>query len=270
MTSGTPDKREEELVTPPAGLSQPAGDSDAHHEGVAAPHLARSAAIRKHVDSFDGDLDAAEKAASRTLTIGPAVLPLVLGMMGVFVSRFLPHSGKVLGLDVLFFSDTAQAYVTTVPERIYIWLAIIGPFLLTLATLMTRSMGIALLAWAVSGAAMFYSLFAIWMRQSRPPTEPGVGPSIGLVLGAVACTVVAITLSFLVFRRSALQRAMAQARSIVPERDDVAVVQDSILDSEQRAAAAAVIVDDRRARAAARRRHRNDAGGTQQPSCTQS
>ena len=83
-------------------------------------------------------------------------------------------------MDVLFYSDTAQQYVTTVPERIYMWLALIAAVLLNAATLVTRSALVAYLTWFFSGAAMFYSVFAIWMRQSRPPTEPGVGPSFWL------------------------------------------------------------------------------------------
>ncbi|PRQ10553.1 hypothetical protein C1Y63_10920 [Corynebacterium sp. 13CS0277] len=221
----------------------------------ASPSSSASSRVARHVAAFDGDTKAAERAAARTVVIGPLLLPIVLGMMGVFVSLFLPHSGRVIGLDVLFFSDTARAYVTTVPERIYIWLAIIGPFLLTVATVVTRSMGIALAAWATSGAAMFYSLFAIWMRQSRPPTEPGSGPSIGLVIGAVSVTIVAVCLSIVVFRRSALQRAMAELRSAPAAPDAVASVQDEILHQEQqRATENSVLVDDRRARAARRRR----------------
>ncbi|WP_075726501.1 hypothetical protein [Corynebacterium aquilae] len=215
--------------------------------------------VAKHLAAHDGDVKAAERAAARTIDLGNAVLPLVIGMMGVFVSLFLPHSGKVIGLDVLFFSDTARAFVTTVPERIYVWLAIIGPFMLTMATIITRNMGIALAAWFSSGCAMFYSLFAIWMRQSRPPTEPGVGPSFGLVLGALSVTLVAVTLSTLVFRRSKLQRSIAELRSSGKAPDPVANLQNEILAEEkQRHQQAAAIVDDRRARAAARRRARGD------------
>ena len=111
------------------------------------------------------------------------------------------------GLDVLFYSDTAQQYVPTVPERIYMWLALIAAVLLNAATLVTRSALIAYLTWFFSGAAMFYSVFAIWMRQSRPPTEPGVGPSFGLIIGTVSVSVVAAALSFVVLRRNSFQAA---------------------------------------------------------------
>ena len=164
---------------------------------------------RDRLAAYRGDLAGAERQASQVVSLGRQQVFMGLGMVGFFLSLFLPHSGKVLGLDVLFYSDTAQQYVTTVPERIYMWLALIAAVLLNAATLVTRSALIAYLTWFFSGAAMFYSVFAIWMRQSRPPTEPGVGPSFGLIIGTVSVSVVAAALSFVVLRRNSFQAALA-------------------------------------------------------------
>lgn len=217
---------------------------------------------RDRLAAYRGDLAGAERQASQVVSLGRQQVFMGLGMVGFFLSLFLPHSGKVLGLDVLFYSDTAQQYVTTVPERIYMWLALIAAVLLNAATLVTRSALIAYLTWFFSGAAMFYSVFAIWMRQSRPPTEPGVGPSFGLIIGTVSVSVVAAALSFVVLRRNSFQAALAEARREEKHHDYVAAVQEKILADEQ---ATAAFVDDRRSRAAQRRAAGRQAAGREQP-----
>lgn len=193
---------------------------------------------------YRDDLAGAERKASQTVVLGQARLLMAIGLVGFFVSLFLPHSGEVLGLDVLFFSDTAQKFVTTLPERVYVWLGVIGVVLLNIGTLVTRSSLIALLTWLFSGSALFYSIFAIWMRQSRPPTEPGVGPSYGLIIGAVSVFIVAIAYSFIVLRRSKFQKALARARVEEKEDDRIAKVQESILAAGRETE----LVDDRRSR----------------------
>lgn len=193
---------------------------------------------------YRDDLAGAERKASQTVTLGRVQTFMAIGMVGFFVSLFLPHSGQVIGLDVLFFSETAQKFVTTVPERIYVWLGVVGVVLLNIGTLVSRSALIALMTWFFSGATLFYSIFAIWMRQSRPPTEPGVGPSFGLMLGAVSVCIVAIAYSFVVLRRSAFQQALAEARVAEKKKDTIAEVQESILAAGRQTE----LVDDRRAR----------------------
>ena len=90
---------------------------------------------RDRLAAYRGDLAGAERQASQVVSLGRQQVFMGLGMVGFFLSLFLPHSGKVLGLDVLFYSDTAQQYVTTVPERICMWLALIAAVLLNAATL---------------------------------------------------------------------------------------------------------------------------------------
>ena len=207
--------------------------------------------------AYRDDLAGAEHKASQVVSLGKQQVFMGIGLVGFFVSLFLPHSGKVIGLDVLFYSSTAQQYVTTVPERIYVWLAVVGVILLNAATLVTRSALIAYFAWFFSGSAMFYSVFAFWMRQSRPPTEPGVGPSFGLFVGAISVAVVAIALSFVVLRRNSFQAALAQARREEERDDTVAKLQGEVMAAQTDHSSA--LVDDRRARVAARRK------GKQQP-----
>lgn len=228
------------------------------------------------VAALGDDLHAAEKQASQTINLRPVQVPMGLAMIAFFLSLFLPHSGSVLGLDVLFNSATAQQFLTTVPERIYTWLGVIGVLVLGAAALFSRYTLVALFSWFFSGCAAFYSIFAIWMRQSRPPTEPGEGPAYGLLLGAVAVWVFALALSRVILKRSALQRAVAHARAQRQEEDEVAKEQLRILRAESLESAAEEDGqpagedqagtgprDTRRQRSAQRRRAREQAQGTQ-------
>ncbi|MFC2698389.1 MAG: hypothetical protein ACFN09_10445, partial [Bifidobacterium dentium] len=104
----------------------------------------------------------------------------------------------VYGFDVLFYSDRAQEMVTTWPERIYVWLALVGGIFLPIGVIVSRSTLVAWVTWVVSGVGWVFGIFAIWMRQSRPPTEPGSGPSFGLIVGFAAIIVIFATISTVV------------------------------------------------------------------------
>lgn len=216
--------------------------------------MSRLKSLEATLAEYGDDLAAAERAHAKDMMIGGERLPLVLGAVGFVASLFFAHSGQVLGLDVLFYSDAAQQYLTTIPERIYVWLGLFGVVFLTLAGVLSRNSLICYLAWFFSGCSMFFAIFAIWMRQSRPPTDPGAGPSIGLVIGAICCAVVGLTWFFVVVRRSPLQEAVFKARRDREAKDSVAAEQLRILESERLAKAMPLQADDRRSAAAQRRR----------------
>ena len=98
------------------------------------------------------------------------------------------------------------------------------------------------------------------MRQSRPPTDPGVGPSFGLIMGAVCVLVAAVSWSFVIVHKSSLQKALdvVRRRGNPRAEDKVAQTQMSILDQEARRINEGqdnpLLVDDRRRRAAQRRK----------------
>ncbi|MEZ2121124.1 MULTISPECIES: hypothetical protein [unclassified Corynebacterium] len=233
-------------------------ESSSNDQGGESTEDRRRRLRQEKLAPYMDDLPGAERRAARILDLGTQQVLLGVGMVAFLMSLFLPHSGQVLGLDVLFFSDTAKNFVTTWPERIYVWTGVVGVLLLTGATIITRSALIAYLAWFFSGTCMFYSLFAIWMRQSRPPTEPGVGPSYGLVLGAVSVTLVALALTRIVLRRSNFQIALAEARRETPQENTVHKVQQELLAAAVERDSHDVYSDDRRSRAAKRRRANRD------------
>jgi len=216
--------------------------------------------VEEHIAAHGGDVAAAEKSAARELTFKGEQVPLGIAMIGFVLSLFFPHSGEVLGIDVLFDSETARFYLTTLPERIYVWAGVVGVVALTVAAIVTRLALVGYLAWFFSGVSLFYSIFAMWMRQSRPPTDPGVGPSFGLIMGAVCVLVAAVSWSFVIVHKSSLQKALDAVRRRGNPRaeDKVAQTQMSILDQEARRINEGqdnpLLVDDRRRRAAQRRK----------------
>lgn len=207
-----------------------------------------------HLEQYRGDLRGAEKKAASELNLGFAVVPMGITAIGLIATYFMPHSGSVLGFDVLFHTEVAQKYFSTTPERIYTVIALIG-VLLTFATLFTRTTVLAFVTWAVTCVQAVYSIFAGWMRQSRPPEQPGDGIAWGLALGIFFSLMLAITMSFVAFRKTSLQKSLAEARREEAHSDPVSRAQQQYLRSglTPHTVTEVEIVDDRRDRVKARR-----------------
>lgn len=212
--------------------------------------------LDQHVKKSGGDLATAERRAGREVDYGPALIPMALGMFAVLMSYFLPHSGQVFGFDVLLYTPKAEGFDTTMPERIYSWLALIGGVLLTVGTIVSRSWLVAWFNWAFAGVGWWYSVFAIWMGQTRPVTSAGEPPSYGLIIGAVGMTIVFLTMTFVLFRRNPLQKALANLRrEMAHENEESRMAQQRLRTGLMERVSTDEIVDDRRARARARRKN---------------
>lgn len=235
-------------------------DSDGAGDARAEANRKRREAIDRRVtqltEQSGGDLAKAERTAAGTIVLGRVTPWLATGLVMVFIAIFLPHSGEVFGYDVLLFSQRAEDFVTTMPERIYAWLALVGGVLLPLGTLFSKSSIVAWVNWAVAAVGTFYCVLAIGFRNSRPPTEPGSGPSIGLFVGGIGMLVIVLALSSRLFRRSAVQTAMNALRRESVHRDEDSRAAQQVLRTGLQPHDEAVVVDDRRARARARRRDR--------------
>ena len=206
---------------------------------------------------YRGDLQAAEKSAARDVNYQPFLAPMAISLFGVLIAIVLPHSGEVHGYDVLFNSPVAQEFNTKLPERAYSWLALTGGILLPIGTIVSRSWLVAWVNWFFAGIAWWYSAFAIWIRQSRPVTDPGEGPAYGLIIAAVCLTILFATLSVLLFRKTPLQKALAQARREEAHRDEASrLKQQRLRTGLEEREQINDFVDDRRAVAAERRRVR--------------
>ncbi|HIW95284.1 MAG TPA: hypothetical protein H9867_02170 [Candidatus Corynebacterium gallistercoris] len=205
--------------------------------------------------AYRHDLEGAERQAAKQVDYSRHLPFMALGLMIPLIGLFMPHSGQVHGYDVLFFSPTAEAFGTTKPERIYAWLCVTA-LLLTVGTIVSRSWLVAWVNWAFAGVAWWYSVFAIWMRQSRPVTDPGEGPAFGLIMCLIGLTILFITMSGVIFKRNPLQLALAKARREEVSRDEEALRAQQRLRTGIEPRENAVIEDDRRARAKARRERR--------------
>ena len=201
---------------------------------------------------YRGDLSGAERKIAGRVVLGRYVPLIVFGFLVPLVMIFLPHAGDVRGYDVLFSTQVAQDGATAKPEMIFSWLRLIT-ILLTIGTLVSKSWIVAWVNWAFAGVAWWYNVFAIWVRQTQPPTESGDGPAIPLLFSLVGLTVLFYALSAVVFQKNPLQRALAAARREEAHRDEESRLAQQRLRTGIEDREDAEIVDDRRARAKARR-----------------
>ncbi|WP_297004921.1 hypothetical protein [uncultured Corynebacterium sp.] len=222
----------------------------------------RTEAINARVDDLaeeaGGDLARAERRAAGTIILGAATTPLLIGILLVVAALFLPHSGEVRGFDVLLFTERSDRFLTTMPERIFVWLAFVGGILLTVATLISKATIVGWANWVVSGIGVFYCFLAVGMRNTRGPDEPGRGPGIGLWLAGLGLLVIVVALSTRIFRRTAVQAAINARRRAAADRDEASQAAQQRLRVGMAAVPRTVDVDDRRARATARRRAREE------------
>lgn len=205
---------------------------------------------------YRGDLSGAERKIAGRVVLGRYVPLIVFGFLVPLVMIFLPHAGDVRGYDVLFNTQVAQGGATAKPETIFSWLRLIA-ILLSIGTLVSKSWIVAWVNWAFAGVAWWYNVFAIWVRQTQPPTESGDGPAIPLMLSLVGLTVLFYALTAVVFQKNSLQRALAAARREEAHRDEESRLAQQRLRTGIEDREDAEIVDDRRARAKARRERKS-------------
>ena len=235
---------------------------DTGSETAAEGRPVTAMAGRDKLAEFRGDLRSAERRAGGEVDLGRNVIVLAALMVGLAFTFFAPHSGFVLGYDVLLDTEVAHRYFTMLPERIYTSILLVG-VLLVLATILTRSSIVAFVTWVVSCIQAAYSVFAGWMRQSRPPSEASEGIGWGLALGIALSILLAITMSYLVFRRTSFQAALFEARREEVHNDPVLRAQQQYLRSGliEHTGTDVAMVDDRRERSKRRRAQREAEAG---------
>lgn len=204
---------------------------------------------------YRDDLGGAERKAARQVVLGRYMPLLAFGFLVPLITIFLPHAGDVRGFDVLFDTPVAQNNDTTKPEMIFSWLRLTA-ILLTIGTIVSKSWMVAWVTWAFAGVAWWYNVFAVWMRQTRPPTLTGDGPAIPLIFSLLGLTVLFIAMSAVVFQKNPLQRALAAARREEAHRDEESRLAQQRLRTGIEECEVAEIVDDRRAHAKARRQRK--------------
>lgn len=236
------------------GNTVPEGAENAENTVPQGAETTETQASEKSND-FGEELRAQERKAAGELELNRAAIPMMIAVVGLITSFFLPHSGVVLGFDVLLDTDVARQYFTTTPERIYSILLVVA-VLLAIATLVARTTILAFVTWVVSCIETVYAVFAGWMRQSRPPELAGEGISIGLMIGIFCSFMLAISVTFLAFRRSKQQLEIALQRRKHVDTDPVLRAQQVYLRAglTPNTVTEVEVVDDRRKRAHSRNR----------------
>lgn len=192
-----------------------------------------------------------ERRAARRIDMSPYRASLFGGAAAIVLSWILPFTGHLAGYDIGLVTDRSVQYGISAPERMFVWLSALGPVVLTLLAYLRKSTLLAQWAWALSGITMFFSLFAIWMRQTR---DQGAGVGVGLIVATLAVLVVVHGLYNVVTTKSAEQEEIEELRRKEVYLDPVAKEQLRASEGAQAAHAdERGPIDDRRSRRASRR-----------------
>lgn len=159
----------------------------------------------REFDEFKGDLESAERRVAREIEPGTRALTIAVLVFVLLVTLVLPHTGGARGLDVLIGSDAAVGSGTTLPSRVFTWVALIFGVGFSMLALLTRRWALAWIALAGSTVASFLGMLAVWSRQTA--VEPFPGPGVGLILGWLTVILLAYHWARVVLSRSALQLA---------------------------------------------------------------
>lgn len=215
--------------------------------------------IRKNA-ATTRDLAKEEKKAARTLTLGRQFWALLTALALYLAYLVLPHAGGVLGFQVLLQLPAAAEAGIKITEYIYAILLFLGLGLFTTLTLLTRRTVFALIAWMFTTVALIYSLFALWLRFTRPASEADVTTGIGMWVSILGVFIAVVTYSMVALRRDDRQQQVARQRARHGDLDEVGFAQRAAMVTKQNTSYEdnPLFVDDRRQQAAQRHRKNQD------------
>lgn len=205
--------------------------------------------------SADQSLAQAEKKAARRMSLTGYRWALIAAVAIWIGYLILPHARGVSGFEVTFFLPGSRDAGIKVTEYVYAVLIGLGIGVFTTLVLITKRTAYGLIAWMLTTVGLFYSVFALWLRQTRPSSGDGVDMSIGMYLSIVGVACAVFTYSMVALRRSPEQRKIAEDRAASDNLDEVGRAQRELLEAERdRVGENPLLVDDRRQRAAERHR----------------
>ncbi|MDO4910840.1 MAG: hypothetical protein Q3972_03750 [Corynebacterium sp.] len=158
------------------------------------------------------NLDVEERRAGRVVDLGPSRGTLIAALVLYLVSLVLPWAGPVKGFNVLLHDSTAAHYATTMPEYVYVYTTFLSIVVINIIVLFTKNFVFSVCGWVLGGVGLFYSLFAMWMRQTNPVVSASSAPTIGMIFGAIAAFLVCWGYTGLLIRRTEAQQRLAEAR----------------------------------------------------------
>lgn len=150
-----------------------------------------------------------ERDVAKRIDMSGYRTPIWGGAAAIIASWLLPYTGYITGIDIALMTQRSIDYGIATPERVFVWGCALGPVGLALLAYARKSTQLAQIAWVFSGISMFFSIFAIWMRQTR---DQGSGVGVGLILATFAVLFVVYGLYNVVTMRSDEQEEIAELR----------------------------------------------------------
>ncbi|WP_197714707.1 hypothetical protein [Corynebacterium alimapuense] len=212
-----------------------------------------STQIRKNSESVR-NLAVEEKKAARRMNLGVHLYTLLAAVVLYVIALLLPQAGDVRGYEILLHLPAASESGIKITEYSYANLLFLGLGLFSTLTLITRRAVFGLIAWMFCTVGLAYSIFAIWLRQTRSSSSDGVDLNIGMWVSILAVALAFFAYSMVALRRDDKQAELADSRAQQENLDEVGYAQRSAMVSQQHASAEdnPLLIDDRRHRAAER------------------
>ncbi len=195
------------------------------------------------------ELATREKRVASRLDLGGRLWLFVAAVVLYAVSLVLPQAGSVRGYEVLFQLQPAADAGIKVTEYVYAVLAFLGVGVLTTLTLLTRRLFVAIPAWMITTVGTAYSLFALWLRQTRANADDGVEMNLGFWISLLALVLAFLGYAMTMFRRNPEQEKLARDRASSDNLDEVGRMQQQANISPEENP---LLIDDRRSRASER------------------
>ncbi|HHU68183.1 hypothetical protein [Corynebacterium sp.] len=199
------------------------------------------------------ELATREKRVASRLDLGGRLWLFVAAVVLYAVSLVLPQAGSVRGYEVLFQLQPAADAGIKITEYVYAVLAFLGVGVLTTLTLLTRRLFVAIPAWMITTVGTAYSLFALWLRQTRANADDGVEMNLGFWISLLALVLAFLGYAMTMFRRNPEQEKLARDRASSDNLDEVGRMQQQANISPEENP---LLIDDRRSRAS--ERHQKD------------
>ena len=195
------------------------------------------------------ELATREKRVASRLDLGGRLWLFIAAVILYAVSLVLPQAGSVRGYEVLFQLQPAADAGIKITEYVYAVLAFLGVGVLTTLTLLTRRLFVAIPAWMITTVGTAYSLFALWLRQTRANADDGVEMNLGFWISLLALVLAFLAYAMTMFRRNPEQEKLARDRASSDNLDEVGRMQQQANISPEENP---LLIDDRRSRASER------------------
>lgn len=172
-------------------------------------------------ESYYDDLEAVERKIAGEIDPGYRAMVVAGAVFVLLLTLVLPHAGHTRGMDILLFDHTAVADHIGLPSRVFQWFVLVFGIGFSSLALLTRRWTLAWLAVAGSAVGSVFGVLSIWHRQTPElGNYHGAGPSIGLILGAIAMIVLTFHWLKVVWSRTAVQLEAEEQRRLAAAAEE--------------------------------------------------